>query len=305
VVLLKLVKVSVIPLSQLFLPASSLHGYWDVTHDHIPPTTFSGFVLRAILSVDGLKNLAGEYTPHKVNEGLLVRIKRIDGRMVCDWHIARREEVIEDFKPPYLEYHFKAISLGVYPGPLLRSKQPNVGVVDKYWNVLKYIDNVELVLKLGVKTWHYVVVGDGEKYHYDVVKVKHKVFSDPLYGFILVNDRVLENYLEKLMMGWFIYRLGVKNLVAMRVEELMNEVGGDVVDYVLPFLSMPNKVLCSFTTALLDINALKGLRKDASVIKGYLHVSSDPVDELGKLILFRDKEYNIYGVDREWLRYLV
>lgn len=304
-VLLKLVKVNVIPLSPLFLPVSSLHGYWDTTHDHIPPTTFSGFMLRAVLSVDDFRNLAGEYIPHKVDEGLLVRIKRVSGKTVCDWCIARREEVIEGFKPPYLEYHFKAVSLGVYPEQLLRGKYPNVGIVDKYWNVLKYIDNVELVLKLGIKTWHYVAVSDAEKYHYDVVKVKHKVFSNPLYGFILVNDRVLENYLEKLMRGWFIYRLGVKNLVAVRVEELMSEVSGDVVDYVLPFLSIPNKVLCSFTTALLDINALKGLRRDVSVIKGYLHVSSDPVDELGKLILFRDKEYNIYGVDRGWLRYLV
>jgi len=305
VVLLKLVRVKVVLLSPLFLPISPIHTYWDVTHDHIPPTTFSGFVLRAILSVVDPKNLTGDYIPHRPDEGLLVELTR--SKLVCEWCVAKRKEVVNGFKPPYIEYHFRAVSLGAYPESLLRGDQPNVGVVDKYWNVLKYIDRLEDIFNFGIKTWHYVAIKRGGQFYevYDVVKVKHKVITDSVYGFILIDDRVVEKYFERLMKGWFIYRLGMKNLIAVRVEEIMGEVKEDRVDYVLPFLTIPNKRLYSFTSTILDINALKGLRRDISVIKDYLHVSNDPMDELDRLILFRDKEFNVYGVDKKWLNYLV
>jgi len=310
----QLAKIRVLFLSPSFYPQSPISSYWEMVHTHVPPATFSGIVLRAVISAFSPRHVYGDYIPCEIGRGLLVQVSRRGDSEVGEvsWTKAGRAERVAGYKPPYIEYHFRAVSLGAYPLSVLRGGPPKVGTVDKYWNVIKYIDVKEDKLlapvKVGIKTWHYTVLDGtsigGRRYQtYEVVKVRHVVYLDEVYGFVLVDDPAVANALRRLGEGWFIIKTRLKTLVALRAEELMERAsGGSKVDYLVPMLTKPPKPTYSFTTAVLDLDALSGRRADVSVIKGYLHTTSEP--EAERLLLFRSRDGAVYGVDPGWLRYM-
>jgi len=311
---MQLAKIRVLFLSPSFYPQSPASSYWEMVHTHVPPATFSGIVLRAVLSAFSPRHIYGDYIPCEIGKGLLVQVsKRGDNEVGgVSWTKAGKAEKVAGYKPPYTEYHFRAVSFGAYPLSVLKGGSPKVGIVDKFWNVIKYIDvreeNLLAPITIGIKTWHYTVL-DGtsieKRRHqtYEVVKVRHVVYLDEVYGFVLVDDPVVANALRRLEEGWFIIKTRLKTLVALRVEELMEQVSRvDKVDYLVPMLTKPTKPTYSFTTAILDLDALSDRRVDVSVVKGYLHTTSEP--EIERLMLFRSRDGAVYGVDPEWLRYM-
>ncbi len=272
--------------------------------------------MRAVLFSLNPKLIYGDYTPCEIGEGLLVRVRRegYEKMLKAEWTKARTEEVKQGFKPPYLEYHFRAVALGAYPVSVFKGYAPKVGVADKYWNVIKYVDvseeNLLAPLVVGLKTWHYTVldgtrVGTKRYQTYEVVKVRHVVYLEDVYGFALVDDPVIANAMLKLMEGWFIVKSRLKTLIALRVEELLEQVSRvEKVDYLVPMLTKPRKPTYSFTTAVLSLDALAGKRVDASAVKGYLHTTTESSEELDKLVLFKSRDGAVYGVDKEWLKYM-
>lgn len=317
---MKLAKVRVLFLSPTFYPVSPVSSYWEIVHTHMPSTTFSGILLRAVLFVLNPKWLRGDYIPCEIGEGVFARVsRRGDGGLESpDWVLARRENMEEflkqGYRPPYVEYHFKAASLGAYPVSMLKGYQPKVGVANKYWNVIKYIDQEDYHLfapvKVGIKTWHYTVLDgskiDGERHQtYEVVKVRHVLHAEDVYGFVLVDDLVVENLLYRLSQGWFIVKSRLKNLVALKVEELLTPVDGTGrVDYLVPMLTKPRKLTYSFTTAILDRSMPNVEGLDRLIVKQILHTTDEPALELDNLLLFASENGTIYGVDFKWREYL-
>jgi len=197
----RLAKIRALFLSPSFYPQSPVSSYWDAVHVHVPPATFSGILLRAILFAFNPRLLYGDYIPCEPGVGLLVKVKRGGAEIIdVEWAKAGRGEVRQGFKPPYIEYHFRAVALGAYPESVLRGYAPRVGYASKYWNVIKYVDardeHLLAPLVVGIKTWHFTILDgarvDGRQYQtYEVVKVRHVVHLEDVYGFALVDDPVV------------------------------------------------------------------------------------------------------------------
>ncbi|MEM4971810.1 MAG: hypothetical protein QXE01_11235 [Sulfolobales archaeon] len=312
---MKLYKLKVLFLSQSFLPVSSIREHWTITHTHVPPSTFSGLLLRVVLFSVDPKNIYGDYLPCEIRRGLLLRLRG----MRAEWFLARRGEVVDGARPPYLEYHFRAVSLGAYDEETLSGGSSQWGYVEKYWNTLKYIDNraenLQAPFFVGIKTWFFAAA-DGAKIPlpgkgvsrfmtYDVVKVRFDVPTSNIYGFVLVDDARFESMVEKLFNGWFIDKSRLKTLIAVKLEDVLEpttERGKKL--FVIPSIRRPRKPSRTMVSSLVSREALMGRRRDISVEKGFLHVEKpedvDPDDKL----LFKGRDGSLYAVDRSWLEYL-
>lgn len=305
---MKLAKFRVLFLSHSFLPISPIQEHWTITHNHVPPTTFSGLLLRALLFASNPKSVYGDFLPCVIGKGLLVKLSK----QGAEWTIADRGQVVKGFRPPYVEYHFKAVSLGAYSEEILRGNPPRWSYVEKYWNILKYIDrreeNLLAPFKVGIKTWHFAAMDGTWRYMtYEVIKVKFDFPRSHLHGFLLFSDEDLDRRLRALSDGWFIDKSRLKTLVAVKLEEVMEpveptvEVAANV--YALPSIERPRKPSYSFVSALLSREALTGERQDLSVEKGFLHAERSGDVNLEEKLLFMGKD-GIYAVDKSWTKYL-
>ncbi|MEM1713870.1 MAG: hypothetical protein QXW36_04995 [Desulfurococcaceae archaeon] len=316
---MKLYKLKIIFLSHSFLPVSSIREHWTITHTHIPPSTLSGLFLRAVLYAVNPKNMVGDYVPCEIGEGLLLKLERMSAK----WFIAGREEVVNGAKPPYLEYHFKAVSLGAYDEATLLGIPSQWGFIEKYWNTLKYIDaekrHLEAPFHVGIKTWFYALQ-DGttitlpnkkrERYMtYDIVKVRFDIPLSHLYGFILVNDARLESVVELLIDGWFIDKSRLKTLVSVKLDDVLvpvkvNGMSGKL--FVIPSIKRPRQAAKTFVSSIVSKEALMGRRHDTSVEKCFLHVEN-PKDidfRNSNKLFFKGRDGTLYAVDKSWLEYL-
>jgi len=312
----KLYKLRVLFLSHSFLPVSPIREYWTTTHTHLPPSTLSGLFLRAVLFSINPRNVYGDYTPCRIGRGLLLRLKG----MRAEWFIAEREEAIEDAKPPYLEYHFNAVSLGAYDEATLLGKSSKWGYIEKYWNTLKYIDyedeNLLAPFHVGIKTWFFAAA-DGARITvpgvkgrktfmtYDVVKVRFDIPMSHLHGFILVDDAKLESVVELLFNGWFINKSRLKTLVAVKLDEVLvpaTEKTGRLL--VVPSIRMPSKPVRTVVSSLISRDALAGRRRDIFVEKGFLYIEKPEDVNLDDKLLFKGRNGSLYAVDKSWLNYL-
>lgn len=305
---MKLVKLKVLFLSHSFLPASPIREYWTITHNHIPPATLSGILLRAVLFSVNPRGVYGDYVPCGAGRGLLVRVSE----QGADWTVVGREEVVEGFRPPYLEYHFRAVVLGAYDEDTVRGRPPRWGHVEKFWNNLKYVDlreeNLLAPFKVGIKTWHFAAM-DGTWRHmtYDVVRVRFDIPPLNIYGFALVDDDTLLKHLEALFMGWFIDKTRLKTLVAAKVEEVIERATSSVSArsvYVVPSPRRPRRPSYMFMSALLSKEALRGSRRDLSVEKAVLYTEKPGDADLREKMLFAGKDGSLYAVDMSWAEYL-
>ncbi|MEM2014208.1 MAG: hypothetical protein QXJ16_01955, partial [Desulfurococcaceae archaeon] len=284
-------------------------------HTHIPPSTLSGLLLRAVLFSADPKNVYGDYTPCEIGRGLLLRLRG----MRAEWFLAERGEVIDGARSPYLEYHFRAVSLGAYDEETLSGSPSQWGYVEKYWNTLKYVDNrpenLQAPLFVGIKTWFYAAA-DGTKIPlsgkgvrqfmiYDVVKVRFDFPTSNIYGFALVDDARFESVVEKLFDGWFIDKSRLKTIVAVKLDDVLEpttEWGKK--PFVIPSIRRPRKPVKTIVSSLVSREALMGRKRDISVEKGFLHVEKpEDVDSNDKL-LFKGKDGSLYAVDKSWLEYL-
>ncbi|MEM4926704.1 MAG: hypothetical protein QW448_09235 [Thermofilaceae archaeon] len=313
---MKLYKLRVHFLPHSFLPISPIREHWTATHTHLPPSTLSGLFLRAVLFSVNPRNVYGDYAPCRIGKGLLLRLKG----MHAEWFLAEREEVIEGAKPPYLEYHFNAVSLGAYDEATLLGKPSIWGFVEKYWNTLKYIDdrmeNLRAPFHVGIKTWFFAAA-DGARLSlpgvkgkrmfmtYDVVKVRFDIPPSHLYGFILVDDAKLEPVVELLFNGWFIDKSRLKTLVAVKLEEVLvpaTEKTGKL--YVIPSIRMPRRPVRTVVSSLISRDALAGRRRDVSTEKGFLYIEKPEDVNLDDKLLFKGRDGFLYAVDKSWLDYL-
>lgn len=312
---MKLYKLKILFLSHSFFPVSPIREHWTITHTHIPPSTFSGLFLRAVLFLVDPKNVYGDYIPCEIGRGLLLRLRE----MRAEWFLAKRGEVIDGARPPYLEYHFRAVSLGAYDEETLSGSSSQWGYVEKYWNTLKYVDNrpenLQAPLFVGIKTWFYAAA-DGTKISlsgkgvrqfmtYDVVKVRFDFPTSNIYGFVLVDDARFESVVEKLFDGWFIDKSRLKTIVAVKLDdvlELTTEWGKK--PFVIPSIRLPRKPVKTIVSSLVSREALMGRKRDIFVEKGFLHIEKpEDVDSNDKL-LFKGKDGSLYAVDKSWLEYL-
>lgn len=306
---LKLVKFKTLFLSPFFLPRSPHSSYWDDIHFHIPPSTLSGYLFRVLTYMMDRYNVRGDYLPCEIGKGLLAKV---NGTKV-EWYIAEREEVVAGFKPPYMEFHFNAVSLGAYPASILNGNLPKVYSIVKYWNVIKYIDvlirGVEKVsydVVRSIKTWHYAVM-DGIVLNkrrinlYEVVKVTHVLAPELMTGFALVSDATAEELFRRLSSGWFIMKTRMKNLLAVKVDEVLKRIDykGAESPKILPTTRRPTRFNLMFASNVLDIDAIKGSRRNRSVVEAYLYVPSR-VDNVNDFIFFGNGR-EVYAVDRMWL----
>jgi len=311
----KLYKLRVLFLSHSFLPISPIREYWTSTHTHLPPSTLSGLFLRAVLFSVNPKNVYGDYAPCRIGKGLLLRLMG----MRAEWFIAERGEAIKGAKPPYLEYHFNAVSLGAYDEATLLGKPSKWGFVEKYWNTLKYIDyrpeNLLAPLHVGIKTWFFAaadgaritIPGVKERRYmtYDVVKVRFDIPVSHLHGFILVDDAKLESVVELLFDRWFIDKSRLKTLLAVKPEEVLvpaTEKTGKL--FVIPSTRMPSKPVRTVVSSLISKDALAGRRRDISVEKGFLYIEKPEDVNLDDKLLFKGGDGSLYAVDKSWLEYL-
>lgn len=313
---MKLARIRVLFLSHSFLPISPIREYWTITLNHVPPPTLSGLLLRAVLFLMNPRNLYGDYMPCEIGKGLLLRIRGDR----AEWVKAERGEAIEDYKPPYIEYHFKAVSLGAYDEQTLRGAPPRWGYIEKCWNIIKYTDPDDRYLyaplKVGIKTWHFAVadgakLGGKERFQiYEVVKVKFDFPPQYLYGFVLLENDELAYWLSRLSDGWFIDKSRLKTSIAIKVEEIMDEVQlgnvekGERAIIVIPSLRRPLRPSFSFATALLSKEALQRMRRDISVMKGVLHAEKPSDIDSGGKVLFGGRDGVVYAVDKSWSEYL-
>lgn len=320
---MKLVKIRALFLSPSFLPFSSVTSHWSIVHEHIPPSTFSGLMFRGLLFAFNSKALYGDYIPCAIGEGLLAKLVRSGPRLLgTEWTKAGKAEEKPGYRPPYIEHHFRAIVHGAYPVSILKGHKPgSKGVAEKYWNVIKYIDNADEHLRapivVGIKTWHYSVMDGARLYEmgkkrevryqiYDVVKVKHVLVLEDIYGFILVDDSAVEEGLRRLQEGWFIAKSRLKTLVAVKTEEFLEEMAEkpSQVDYAVPFLRKPTKPTYAFASSVLDLDAVRGKKRDALVVNAYLYATTEPLLDRDRLLFFEDRNGRVYAVDKEWLNYL-
>jgi len=308
----KLAKLKARFLSPFFLPRSPHSSQWTDVHLHIPPSTFSGFLFRALTYIMNRLNVKGDYYPCEIGTGLLAKISNT----TTEWHVAKKQETIPGFKPPYLELHFNAVSLGAYPLRVLRGETPEAYMVDKYWNTIKYIDTVikgaegvPYDMVLSIKTWHYAVM-DGAKLDkgridlYEPTRITHVVIPEDMDGFVLVYDLLGEELLRRLSRGWFIMKTRMKNLLALRVEKVL-EPASRVDAEGLVFLPTPRKPASfslMFSSNILDIDMVKESRRDRSVIGTYLFIPVS-VDDTNSFMFFGD-ERELYAVDKSWLQYI-
>jgi len=309
---LKLVKLNALFLSPFFLPRSPHNSYWDDVHYHIPPSTLSGYLFRALTYMMNRHNVRGDYLPCEIGTGLLAKV---EGSRT-EWYIAKKEEAVEGFKPPYIEFHFDAVSLGAYPISIVNGKQPEVYAIEKYWNIIKYIDTltkgvsgIPYDVVLSIKTWHYAIM-DGAKFNknrinlYEARKVEHALVPEPFVGFVLTNDMKAEELFKKLSNGWFIMKTRMKNLLAIKVEGILDHVDrADVGE--LKFLPTPRKVgkfSLMFASNVMDPEAVKGRRRDRSVAESYLFVPNQ-IDNADAFMFFGNNE-EAYAVDKAWLELL-
>ncbi|MEM4827728.1 MAG: hypothetical protein QXK07_06805 [Desulfurococcaceae archaeon] len=258
----------------------------------------------------------GDYAPCLIGEGLLLRLKG----MHAEWFTAEREKDVEGAKPPYLEYHFNAVSLGAYDEATLLGKPSNWGFVEKYWNTLKYIDdepeNLRAPFHVGIKTWFFAAA-DGARLPvpgvkgkrmfmtYDVVKVRFDIPLSHLYGFILVDDAKLEPVVELLFNGWFINKSRLKTLIAVKLDEVLvpaTEKTGRLL--VVPSIKMPSKPVRTVVSSLISRDALAGKRQDIFVEKGFLYIEKPEDVNLDDKLLFKGRDGSLYAVDKSWLEYL-
>jgi len=305
----KLVKLKTIFLSPFFLPRSPHSTYWTDVHFHIPPPTLSGYLFRTLTYMMNRRNVRGDYLPCEIGRGLLARVS---GSMV-EWYIAGREEVVQGFKPPYIEFHFNAVSLGAYPESILDGRLPEVYAIEKYWNVIKYIDvvtkgvsGIPYDIVLSIKTWHYAIM-DGARLGgrqinvYEVTKVTHVIVPEPMIGFVLVTDARTEEMFRRLSDGWFIMKTRMKNLLAVKVEEIferVNHIDAKKLRF-LPTPRRPARFSLMFASNTLDADAVRGTRRDRSVVDAYLFVPSQ-VDDINTFIFFGNGE-EVYATDKAWL----
>lgn len=305
---MRLIKLKVLFLSHSFLPTSPIREYWTITHNHIPPATLSGLLLRAVLFSVNPRGVYGDYVPCGAGRGLLVRVSK----QGAEWTVAGREEVVEGFRPPYLEYHFRAVVLGAYDEDTLRGKPPKWGYAEKFWNNLKYVDrreeNLLAPFRVGIKTWHFAAM-DGTWKHmtYDVAKVRFDFPPSCIYGFVLVDDDSLLKPLEALATGWFIDKTRLKTLVSVKVEEVMGRAMSTASVrgvYVVPSPRRPRRPSYAFASALLSRDALRGSRRDLSVEKVILYAEKPGDTDLGDKLLFSGEDGFLYAVDRSWVEYL-
>jgi len=310
---LKLVKLKVLFLSPFFLPRSPHSSRWVDVHFHIPPSTLSGYLFRSLAYIMDRLNVRGDYWPCEIGRGLLARV---DGTGVV-WYIAEKEEAVPGFKPPYLEFHFKAVSLGAYPVSILRGEMPEVYFIEKYWNVIKYIDVLTKGLRgipydviLSIKTWHYAIM-DGTRFGksgainlYEVAKVRHVLVPEEMEGFVLVSDPAVESLFEKMASGWFIMKTRMKNLLAIKVDGVLEQVSyvdSEKLRFIPTFRKL-GKFTAMFASNIIDLETIAGNRRDRSIVEVYLYVSKQ-VDDIDRFLFFGNRS-EVYAVDKEWLQYI-
>jgi len=309
---LKLVKLEVVFLSPLFLPLSPITDYWTITADHVPPSSFSGFILRTLLFMNNSNHLKGDFLPTTPTEGRYIRIERNDHRIINISWITEKKTHHKDFLAPYLELHFGAVSLGVYPLSILKGNEPKRGYVQKYWNVIKYIDSDELErgLKCGLKTWHYGVFGgtrvDKKKVQvYDIASVRHVIPLEKTYGFILIKDPLLLSLVDKLRKGFFIMKGRLKTLYGIRVIEIMEPTNRKDADYMLPTPRRVEKATYTFRSAILDPEDVKKKASLPSIRLTYLRVKASlSKKDVEYFVFFKDSNNETYAIHKSWLDYL-
>ncbi|MEM0040756.1 MAG: hypothetical protein QXY20_09215 [Thermofilum sp.] len=262
------------------------------------------------------KNIYGDYIPCRIGKGLLLRLRD----MHAEWFLAERgEEGEEGARPPYLEYHFRAASLGAYDETTLSGNLSQWGYIEKYWNTLKYIDNrpenLQAPFFVGIKTWFFaaadgtkIPLSDNESRNfmtYDVVKVRFDFPISHIYGFVLVDDARFESAMEKLFDGWFVDKSRLKTLVAVKLDDVLvptAEWSREL--FVIPFIRRPRKPAGAMVSSLISREALIGRKRDGSVEKKVLHIEKpedvDPDDKL----LFKGRDGFLYAVDKSWLEYM-
>ena len=325
---MKLVKLKLLFLSHLFFPTSYKYELFTSVHNHLPPTTFSGmlfrFVAYRLLGVNGVK---GDWKYHGVTEGLVVRVRRNGERVAIEWDVVGdvaggKTRPKEGFYPPYLEFHFNAVSLGAYPPEVLKGREPSLGSIRKLWNVIKYIDTRELRLghNIGIKTWHFTVmdgtdirVGRSSKRVtvYDVVDAEFKIPITEFYGFILSADEVIDRVFEEALRdgGWYLAKTRGKTLVAFRVEEILEQVNNyglmpmENLD-ILPSPEQISRPTYIFTSAILDPEVLHGRKIDRAVKKTYLFATSMITGNNKFLAFISPSRKTLTFIPSSWLKWM-
>lgn len=299
-------------LSGMFLPVSPVHSM-TIVHDHVPPSTFSGYLFRAILVMHGEHLVRGDYLPTFPGKGLAVRLKLSGDRIVsADWIVKPRGRA-GGHLPPYMEYHFRAAAMGAYPGRIL-------GESVKTWTMIKYIENAKEAVAARMKTSIYGLLDAaslcssrpalytrdcGKKVQgprfYEVREIRH-IFADDGTGFLLYDDPAVDRAVRRLAAGWYIAKTRAKTLLAVRVADIAEPcscgAGGAAG---LPALDLgdidgvPSRSTVSF---IVSPEALAGRRDDVSAVRAMLHYG-----RLRRYTMFRGSRSS-YLVPSSWLRYL-
>jgi len=317
---MKLIKMRILFLSPFFFPTTYEYERFSIVHDHIPPSTLSGMLFRLVLYwMKGIEGVKGDWKLHRVDEGLVVSLRRHSNNIAVEWSIVGsvaegKAKPKPNFYPPYLEFHFNAVALGAYSPEVFMGRKPRLGEIEKYWNVIKYVDprspHLPMAVELGLKTWHFTIM-DGTAVRlkpsekqgrrimvYEVVKVKHLVPLKEFFGFVLSDDHVISSVFEDLRKegGWYLAKTRGKTLLALIVEDIMDEVSlesynvGEEIKAdslrILPSPSYIPKPTYVFTSALLDLDVLKKGKRGRSVRKGLLY-ATDRIKDNGKFLTFK------------------
>ena len=301
-------------LSPLFLPFSPTQSL-TIVHDHVPPSTFSGLLFRAILAMHDERLVLGEYQETKPGHGWAVKLSTTGDSITGAMWIVKPKGPKEGYLPPYVEYHFHAASLGAYPTRVL-------GDASKTWTMIKYIESAKIAAEVHVKTSIYGIMeaasicktkpmlyvkelcpegkAQGPNF-YEVQPVKHLI-ADKGYGYLLYDDPLVDKAVNKMAMGWLLAKMRMKNLVALHVVDVAEASGkASGSGEQLPSLSLddiegvPER---SFASFIVSLEALKGERGDVSATRVTLHMGS-----LRSYIVFRGRRSS-YLVPSSWLEYL-
>ena len=301
-------------ISPLFLPFSPTQSL-TVVHDHVPPSTFSGLLFRAILAAHDERLVFGEYRETRPGHGWAVKLSTTGtGITSAEW-VVKPKGPKEGYLPPYVEYHFRAASLGAYPTRIL-------GEASKTWTMIKYIESAKIAAEMHVKTSIYGLMeaasicktkpmlyakelcpegrAQGPNF-YEVQPVKHLIV-DRGYGYLLYDDPLVDRAVRRLAEGWFLAKMRMKNLVALRVIDIAKtsqeaEGKGEP----LPSLSLddiedvPER---SFSSFIVSPEALQGIRDDVSAIRVMLYQGT-----LRSYIAFKGHRSS-YLVPSSWIYYL-
>jgi len=102
----------------------------------------------------------------------------------------------------------------------------------------------------------------------------HALVPGELQGFILTSDARAEGLLKRLAKGWFIEKTRMKNLVAIKVEEELEQVGSAGAKELIPLPTARKPAIfrASFKSSTVDLEAVRGERRDRSTAQADLFI---------------------------------